>query len=507
MELLEEIIVLLLISCAVGVLVKYIRFPYTIALVLVGLFVGLTKLLPEIKLTEELVFFLILPPLLFEGAINTELENFKNNFKPILALATLGVLICVVGIGYLINYLLGIPLLLAFLFGAMITPTDPVSVLATFKTLGVPKKLSTIVEGESILNDGTGVVIFGIILEMIRIGKANVIAGIANFFLVCVGGVIIGLILGYAAYKILGYIDDHLIEVTITLILAFSSFIIAESFHVSGVIAVVAAGLIIGNYGKVFSMSPSTRISLITFWGFVVFMINSLVFILIGMDIHLDKLLNYWNAILIAIPVVLFSRILAVYPILNVFNLFEKSGKIPLLWQHVIFWGGLHGTIPVALALSLDIVNRDVIASMVFGVVLFSLVVQGISLEFIVKRKFAKDEKKLKYEEVLGRMIAAKAAKQEVEKMVLEGEIQEALANRVISDLDSIIQQLSKDYTKLMEDEELARDIWVKVWKRVLIAQKSAVIDSSVKGLISEHVSDKLIREIDDELSKLQNDM
>ena len=457
MELLEEILVLLLISCTVGVLVKYIRFPYTIALVLVGLFVGLANLLPEIKLTQDIVFFLILPPLLFEGAINTELENFRSNFKPILALATLGVLVCVVVVGYLLNYFLGIPLLLALLFGAMITPTDPVSVLATFKTLGVPKRLSTIVEGESILNDGTGVVIFSIILEMIRVGEANVIAGVANFFVVCIGGVIIGLILGYSAYKILGYIDDHLIEVTITLILAFSSFIVAESFHVSGVIAVVAAGLIIGNYGRAFSMSPSTRVSLITFWGFVVFIINSLVFILIGIDIHLDKLLSYWDAILIAIPIVLLSRALAVYPILNVVSFFDN--KIPPLWQHVIFWGGLHGTIPVALALSLDVIGRDIIASMVFGVVLFSLVVQGISLEFIVKRKFVKDEKKLRYEEVLGRIIAAKVAKQEVERMLFEGEIQEVLANRIISDLDSIIQQLFKDYSKLVEDKELAKDM------------------------------------------------
>ncbi|RLI76988.1 Na+/H+ antiporter [Archaeoglobales archaeon] len=503
MELLEEILILLLISCTVGVLVKYIRFPYTIALVLVGLFVGLANLLPEIKLTQDIVFFLILPPLLFEGAINTELENFKSNFKPILALATLGVFVCVVVIGYLINYLTDIPLLLALLFGAMITPTDPVSVLATFKTLSVPKKLSTIVEGESILNDGTGVVIFSIVLEMTRVGKANIITAIADFFVVCIGGAVIGLILGYSAYKILGYIDDHLIEVTITLILAFSSFIIAENFHVSGVIAVVAAGLIIGNYGRTFSMSPSTRVSLITFWGFVVFIVNSLVFILIGIDIHLDKLLNYWNVILVAIPVVLLSRALAVYPILNLIGFFDN--KIPLLWQHVIFWGGLHGTIPVALALSLDVVNRDMIASMVFGVVLFSLVVQGISLELVVKKKFVMDEKKLRYEEVLGRIIAVKSAKQEVERMLFEGEIQETLAKRIISDLDSIIQQLSMDYSKLVEDKDLAKDIWVRTWKRVLLAQKSAVVDSCIKGLISEETLNKLIKEIDEELEKIEN--
>ena len=503
MELLEEIITLLLISCTVGVIVKYIRFPYTIALVLIGLFVGLANLLPEIKLTQDLVFFLILPPLLFEGAINTELENFKNNLKPIALLATLGVLLCVLITGYVLNFTLKIPLLMALLFGAMIAPTDPVSVLATFKKLGVPKRLSTIVEGESILNDGTGVVIFSILLEMMRVGKVDVIAAIADFFIVCIGGIAIGLMLGYSAYQILKYIDDYLIEVTITLILAFSSFIVAESSHVSGVIAVVTAGLIIGNYGKTFSMSPSTRIALINFWSFVVFIVNSLVFILIGIDIHIDKILNYWKAIAIAIPIVLISRALTVYPILNLTSLLDK--KIPGMWQHIIFWGGLHGTIPVALALSLDLPNRDLIASMTFGVVLFSLVVQGITLEFIVKKMFVKDEKRIKYEETLGRIIAAKAAKREVESMLLEGEIQEELAKRIISDLNSIIQQLYKEYSKLMEDKELYKDVWIKTWKRVLLTQKSAIMESSIKGLISEHVLSKLMKEIDDELAKLED--
>ncbi len=503
MELLEEIIVLLLISCTVGVFVKYIRFPYTIALVLVGLFVGLAKLLPEIKLTQDIVFFLILPPLLFEGAINTDLENFKNNFKPILVLATIGVFLCVVFTGYALHLLLNVPLILALLFGAMITPTDPVSVLATFKKLGVPKRLSTIVEGESILNDGTGIVIFSILLEMLRIGKFDLLAAIANFFVVCIGGVIIGLLLGYAAYQILKYIDDHLIEVTITLILAFSAFIIAENFHVSGVIAVVTAGLIIGNYGREFSMSPSTRISLINFWGFVVFIVNSLVFILIGIDIHVDKILNYWNAILVAIPIVLLSRALSIYPLLNLASFIDK--KIPALWQHIIFWGGLHGTIPVALALSLNLEQKDLITSMVFGVVLFSLVIQGITLEFIVKKKFGKEDRIIRYEEVLGRIMAAKAAKREVKKMLLEGEIQESLANKIISDLDAIIQQLSNEYSKLMEDKELYKRIWVRAWKRVLMAQKSAIVESCIKGLISEHVLDKLTSEIDEELTKLED--
>jgi len=502
---LTELLALLMIATAVAVLVKYIRLPYTIALVLVGLFVGMLRLLPEILLTEEIIFYLILPPLLFEGALNMDIQHIKNNLRPISLLAIVGVVVSTITVGYLVSYLIAIPLAMALLFGAMITPTDPVSVLAAFRTLGVPKRLSTIVEGESILNDGTGVVLFGILFEMIRGSGLNLVNGAITFFVVVVGGAVVGFILGYVTYKILGYIDDHLIEVTITLILAFSAFIIAESLDVSGVIAVVTAGLITGNYGKYLSMSPTTRVTLITFWGFIVFIVNSIVFLLIGLDIHLDKLIVYWKPIVTAILVVLVGRALSVYPLVNLSNIRSRL-RIPFQWQHVIFWGGLHGTIPVALALGLgNIPHRDLLASMTFGVVLFSLVVQGLSMEFFIKRSslVRREEKQLEYEELMGRAIAVKAAKKELEKMVEEGLIAPVIAEGLNARFEKETEVLSKQIAELIgEDGLLRKEMDIIARRRILQAEKSALNDAIVKGLISEEVARKIIEEIDVELAE-----
>lgn len=268
MELLAEVLSLLLISIAVAVAVKYVQIPYTIPLVIVGLMVGLIEAFPPIELTEEIVFTLLLPPLLFEGALAMDISEFRRNLKPILSLATVGLLISIVLSGYLLTFA-GLPLIVALIFSAMASPTDPVSVLATFKKLGVPKRLTMIMEGESIINDGTAVVVFSILLGMLEGGK-TLSQGIAEFFYVCAGGAILGFMLGYMAYKILSQIDDPLVEVAITIVLAFGTFLLAEKIGVSGVIAVVSAGLIVGNYGMEFSMSPTTRNTLINFWSAVV---------------------------------------------------------------------------------------------------------------------------------------------------------------------------------------------------------------------------------------------
>ncbi|AGK61925.1 sodium/proton antiporter, CPA1 family [Archaeoglobus sulfaticallidus PM70-1] len=495
---LYEFIALLMISVAVAIVVKYVRLPYTIALVVVGLLVGLANIFPEIKLSEDLIFLLILPPLLFEGALNTDLGELRSNFKPILCLAIVGVLVSVVVTGFLVRWLLSIPLSIALLFGAMITPTDPVSVLATFRELKAPKRLSTIIEGESILNDGTGVVIFGLILEMVRTGHFSLVSGMVEFGFVTVGGIVVGFSFGYTAYRILRYIDDHLIEITITIILAYSTYLFAESVHVSGVIAVVTAGLIIGNYGRLFSMSPSTRIALTDFWALFVFIVNSIVFLLIGIDVSGEKIFVYSMETLLAIPVVIAGRALAVYPLLTLTD--KISERIPARWKHIVFWGGLHGTIPVALALSLsDIPHRDMIASMTFGVVLFSLIVQGLSLEYIVKRIFRREESI--YEEHIARRIALKRSIMEIERMRRDGEITGNVAEKIISEIKVELEEIS---SKLLEIDVAERDLLLKARKRILHIQKSVIRDLAIRGTIGEDVVRKLTKEIDSELDALE---
>ncbi|NOY11745.1 MAG: Na+/H+ antiporter [Archaeoglobi archaeon] len=496
MELLAELLSLLLIAILIATGVKYVRFPYTIALVLVGIAVGLSGLFPPIQLTEELVFTLILPPLLFEGALAMDIGELRRNAKPILALATLGLLISILVAGYIAS-LSGIPILLALIFAAMVSPTDPVSVLATFKKLGAPKRLTTIMEGESIINDGTAVVIYSILLGMLA-GSTSVWQGIAEFFFVCIGGAVVGFLLGYSAYRLLAHIDDALIEVTLTVILAFGTFLIAEAFGVSGVIAVVTAGLIVGNYGAEFSMSPTTRITLVNFWSAVVFIVNSLVFILIGLDTPVYRLSEHADLIAIALLAVLAGRAVVVYPILSAL-------RMRLSWQNVVFWGGLHGTIPVALALSYSGPMRDEIVSMVFGVVIFSLVVQGLSLDIYARRVFRRDESKAEYEELRARLFSIRRAVEELNRMASKGEVDHEIASHVIDELEKVEQRLKAKVSEVLSREDIREEEYRKVWREVLEVERSAVSELVRKGIISEEVGEKVIREIDEELVSIED--
>ncbi len=339
-ENLVEFIEILMLATAVAVVVKFIRLPYTIALVFAGLMVGLAGLLPEIPLSREIVFFIFLPPLLFEAAMNMDLNELRENFRPIALIAFLGVVVTTIVVGFFLNWLVGIPLAVALIFGAMVSATDPVSVLATFKSISAPKKLSVLIEGESVLNDGAAVVVFAIALEMMLKGVFDPLNAALDFVVVCLGGAAVGLAVGYLAYRILAKIDDALVEIAVTIVVAYLGFVLAERLHFSGVIAVVAAGLILGNYGRDFSMSPTTRVIMLDFWSVIVFLVNSIIFILIGVNTHIT-IFSAWKEILVAIAAVILARALVVYPVMTCY-------KYPNLWKHVVFWGGLRGVIPVA---------------------------------------------------------------------------------------------------------------------------------------------------------------
>jgi len=329
---------------------------------------------------------------------------------------------------------------------------------------------------------------------MLESGKINLISGVAEFFIVCIGGAAIGLAVGYLAYRVLAGIDDPLVEIAITIILAYSSFLISEHFHVSGVIAVVAAGLVVGNYGRVFSMSPSTRVILTDFWSVIVFLINSIVFILIGISTHLN-IFYAWKEITVAILAVIAARALVVYPVMSVW-------RFPNLWKHVVFWGGLRGVIPVALALSLA--DDKLISAMTFGVVIFSLVFQGITLEIFVQREF-KDVRRERIEEALARFIAAKSAKFELQRAVESGRIVEPIAEKLLMEIDLEVEESKKELEIALKEED-SKELVQKVKRYVLDAKKSAIRDATAKGVISHDTAEKLLREIDTEISQIYGD-
>jgi CPA1 family monovalent cation:H+ antiporter len=370
-------------------ILNWIKHPSPTALVLIGLVFALTNLMPKISLTHDVAFFLILPPILFQGGMHLNWEHLKQDWKAIALLAIPGVVISALLVGYSLSYFWHIPLKYALLFGALISPTDPVSVLAIMKKVKGPERLRTILEAESLFNDGTGAVLFVVILTMIQSHQPlDLGSALFQFLLVTSGGALVGGLCGYLIHQLLKTIKDPLLGVALTIVMAFGSPIIAESLHCSGIIAVVTAGLVLG-VGKLSYMSSKSKETVTTFWKIIDIIVNSIIFLIIGLQLQvigINNLLEYKGLILMGIMAALISRILVVYPTIWAYNQTTKH-SIPLVWNHVLFWGGLRGTIPIILMLQLpEFQYRPLFLTATFGIVLFSIIVQGLTIKGLLRR-------------------------------------------------------------------------------------------------------------------------
>ena len=360
-----------------------------IALVLLGIVVALTKIMPHFSLTHDVAFFLILPPILFQGGMHLNWKYLKQDWKPIVLLAIPGVIFSALLVGYPLSYFWHVPLNYALLFGALISPTDPVSVLAIMKKIKAPERLRTILEAESLFNDGTGIVLFIVILTMVQHNESlNFGQAFYKFLLVTGGGVLVGGLCGYLIYRLLKTIENNLLGVSLTVVLTFGTPLIAESLHFSGIIAVVVAGLMMGK-SNLSCLSSKSRETVESFWTVVDFVMISLIFFMIGLQLQVigkNNLFEFKGLILIGIVIVLISRILVIYPTIIYCNRFLKS-SIPLAWNHALFWGGLRGTIPIILMLQLpEFQYRALFLSATFVIVLFSIIAQGLTIEPLLKK-------------------------------------------------------------------------------------------------------------------------
>jgi CPA1 family monovalent cation:H+ antiporter len=390
---------------------RFIRLPTTIGVMLIALIlslvlIGLSKLgfgievaaeslLNQIDFNEALMQGM-LSFLLFAGALHINLGDLARQRLVIGVLATLGVLISTLLVGTAVYFVsgwldLGLPYAFCLLFGALISPTDPIAVLGILKSARVPKSLEIKVAGESLFNDGIGVVVF-IVLYEIAVGRREIsFPHIGSLFLMeAVGGIVLGLILGWVAYRMLKSVDNYQVEVLITLALVMGGYSLATALHTSGPIAIVVAGLLIGNQGRSFAMSESTREHLDTFWELVDEILNAVLFVLIGLEVLLLSFRGeYLLAGLIAIPLVLLVRFISVgLPVMILRRWREFTpGAI-----RIMTWGGLRGGISVALALSLPAGSqRDLLLTMTYMVVIFSILVQGVTIKSVVKKAMAKE--------------------------------------------------------------------------------------------------------------------
>ncbi|MBQ26558.1 MAG: sodium:proton antiporter [Nitrospiraceae bacterium] len=389
---------------------RYLKLPHTIGLLLIALSassvvifadatlpgseIGITisKLLAQIDF-HETVMHGMLSFLLFAGALHVDFIAMADRKWPILTLATVGILTSTFVIGTALWFVLGLlglslPWIWALVFGALISPTDPVAVLGIFKTINVPSALEAKVAGESLFNDGVGVVVFTILLSIAvggdygQVGPKDVMI---VFLQEAVGGILLGLVAGYVGYRAMHVIDEYVIEILISLALVMVTYAIAIKVHMSGPIAMVVAGLFIGNQGAQFAMSETTREHLFHFWELMDEILNSVLFLLIGLEVLVVSFsIDHISAAILAIPITLLGRSFGVgipMAALSVRMTFTQ-GAIP-----VLIWGGLRGGIAVALALSLpENEFKPLILTATYAVVIFSIVVQGMSMKALVKR-------------------------------------------------------------------------------------------------------------------------
>jgi CPA1 family monovalent cation:H+ antiporter len=502
----EIVIVLLFIASIVGIAARRFRVPYTLGLVVIGLLITLFPQV-DIRIQPTLIFALLIPPIVFEGAFHLNINDLRRDIIPILTFAIPGVILTMVIVGALVSWGTGIPIIYTLVFGAIVAAIDPVAVIALFRNIGVPKRLQVLLEGESLLNDGTSIVLYGLVISIaITASEFNLFSSIIDFIRIAGGGVIIGLVLGGLIAQIIDRIDDYLIETTLTTILAYGSFLIAEEvFHVSGVLAVVGAGLIAGNIGPA-GMSPTTRIVLFNFWEYAAFLANSFIFLLIGLQIELSSLFGSWQVIAIAIIAVIIARAVTIY------GLAWVGRSIPFRWQHILNWGGLRGAISLALALSLPLVlgdTRNQLQVMTFGVVIFTLLVQGLTIGPIVRRLGISERSTIKeeYERRHARAMATQASYEHLEQMRQSGLIS-AHTWGVISPLLERYNQVLVEATKdvLTDHPELEAEEMETAWRETLQAQRSTLSTLLNDGVIGEETYVQIVSEVDAALtSEAQN--
>ena len=538
----EAILILLAAVAVLATLANRINIPYPILLVLGGLVLGFVPGLPRVELEPEVVFLLFLPPLLYVSAIFTSWRDFRANLRPISLLAVGLVLMTTCVVAAVAHWTIDLPWSSAFVLGAIVSPTDAIAATSVAQRLGVPRRIVTVLEGESLINDATGIVAYRIAVAAVVVGGFSLWQAGLQFVIGAIGGIAVGLAVGWGIIWARRHVaDDPDIQNTISLLSPFTAYLLAEEpshwvwaqlglpgdFAFSGVLAVVTTGLYLGRRGP-YVISPETRLQGYAFWELVTFLLNGLIFALIGLQLEgimerlsdrtpysVPELVLYGALVSLA---VILARFLWVFPATYVprwlsRRIRQRDPSPPVRQVTVIAWTGMRGVISLAAALALPLTTaggepfpeRDLILFLTFCVILATLVVQGLSLPVLIRALGLEDDGSQEQEEIEGRIEVANAALSRIEELVQEEWVREDTAERVRGLYNYRRSRFSARFDGDDHDGLEERSAAYQRFMRDLLhAQRTTLIQLRNEGRIGDEVMHRIERDLDLEESRLE---
>jgi CPA1 family monovalent cation:H+ antiporter len=494
-EYLEQLLIVLAIGSGIAILAKRVNAPYNVALVVVGLLLVLMDVLPRTTMDPNVVLLLFLPILVFQGALSADDVSMKRAARPILALAVPGVAISLLATATLAAWEIDLPFAVALLLGAVLAITDTVSVLLAFRSVRVPHKLAAIMEGESLFNDGTALVLVSVCATVVMQGFAEPATSARMLLVAIVAGVLLGAVGGTVGAVVLRLAPDDLTAILASLVAVFATSLLTEQLHGSAVIAVVVAGVLVGHEMRT-HLEPSRVLALQGFWEVAAFVINVWLFLLVGIQLSGDMLVREAWPILLAVIALHAGRAIAVY---LCFGALHLSGQgVPWRWQHVMVFGNVKGALSMAavLALPQDIPYRDRLIAIVFGVTLVTLLTQALPFRrFLTWLGVAGENQSRDVDAARAVLISARRAQLELDQLLASGLIArgEHAERRAAFQRDII----GAEHTLRASGTQSHSDV---VLPAVVVAQKAAILDAVRRGLITERTASEHVAELDERL-------
>lgn len=501
---------LLALATVMAVAAKRMRLPYSVALVVGGLAVAVFGLLPDLpRLAPEVVFLVCLPALLFEGGISADLQAIRANAVPIGLLAVVGTGIAIAVAGVALHLSLDLPWTAALLLAALMGGTDTVSILFTFRRLVVPPRLAGIMSGETLFNDGATLVAYAAIVGVIAAGvtpSPSVLAG--GVLISTVGGAAIGLALAMLGSMLVRHTEDPLAELMATTAIAYGAYSAANAAEVSGAIAAVSAGLVVGATART-KLPPQSRIALSSFWEYVAFGVNTFLFLMIGLSTNPVSISSHLGDILIGFGCIFLGRAAAIYLPFAVVRLTRPQHWVPVRWQHVFVFGNIKGALAVALALGLpaEAPSRQLLIDITFGVTFVSLVFQGVSLPAVVRwlGLSLSDPVALGLGEQQARLIAARAARQELDSLFAAGLVPRTGYDQLRSDYQVEIAEAERTLRSLHERHLThGARLLLTTRRRLIDAERTAVAAAQRAGLVPTDAADHVLAELDEQVLRVE---